>query len=333
MGYQNYNFEKEIDKKNVELKYDLEHTQHSGSDFYVWGVPTCNYPEKQKITVIINGIKPNETKLNYYQILDNKIFDANEKIIKKYLSGSEVRIDLWDNIGRYRVHLWESIIASGYSYKGKIKKYNFAGTIEAFSFGDIVNTEEKEYEYIKFSFVDNQLTFALLDKTNNEIELLNYDKIKTKPTKNYKIKYPKIFYTYSEKHNIRETEVLQIHSDYENNIHYKSDKIIGSEQYIDSLFDHENIESLDVYKKKLDEQDEIINLLKKEIEEEKNKLTKQNNLLKSAIEYKTKEYNYILNKLMQDELYKIKTKLHNSEVQKIITKKYYDAVILRNKIV
>lgn len=86
-------------------------------------------------------------------------------------------------------------------------------------------------------------------------------------------------------------------------------------------------------KKKLDEQDEIINLLKKEIEEEKNKLTKQNNLLKSSIEYKTEEYNYILNKLMQDELYKIKTKLHNSEVQKIITKKYYDAVILRNKIV
>ena len=193
MGYPNYKFEEEIDKKNVELKYDLEHTQYSGSDFYVWGVPPCNNPEKQKITVIINGIRPDEIKLNYYQILDNKIFDANEKIIKKYLSGIETKIDLWDNIGRYRVHLWESIIASGYSYKEKIKKYNFTDTIEAFSFGNIVNTEEKEYEYIKFSFVDNQLTFALLDKTNNEIELLNYDKIKTKPTKNYKIKLKGLF--------------------------------------------------------------------------------------------------------------------------------------------
>ena len=105
MGCPNYNFEKKINKKNVELKYDLEHTQYSGSNFYVWGVPLCSNPEKQKITVIINGITPEEIKLNYYQTLDNKIFDANEKIIKKYLSGSEVRIDLWDNICRYRVHL------------------------------------------------------------------------------------------------------------------------------------------------------------------------------------------------------------------------------------
>ena len=333
MGGQNYNFEREIDKKNVELKYDLEHTQHSGSNFYVWGVPPCNYPEKQKITVIINGRRPDKIKLNYYQILDNKIFDANEKIIKKYVSGTKVKIDLRDKLDRYRIHLWEGTIASGYSYKEKIKKYNFVDTIEAFSFGDIVNTEEKEYEYIKFSFIDNQLTFALLDKTNNEIELLNYDKIKTKPTKNYKIKYPKIFYTYSKKHNIREVEVLQIHSDYENNIHYKGDTIIGSEQYIDSLFDHEDIESLDVYKKKLDEQDEVINLLKKEIQEEKNKLTEQNNLLKSSIKYKTEKYSHMLDKLIMDELYEIKIKLHNSEIQKAITKKYYDAVILRNKII
>ena len=105
MGCPNYNFEKKINKKNVELKYDLEHTQYSGSNFYVWGVPLCSNPEKQKITVITNGTTHEEIKLNYYQILDNKIFDANEKIIKKYLSGSEVRIDLWDNICRYRVHL------------------------------------------------------------------------------------------------------------------------------------------------------------------------------------------------------------------------------------